>query len=327
MPNSSVIDLVILLSFTYFIGALILSAINEAIAGGLRLRQKQLKFALENMLFGSEWKRFVRNQLQKSPHIESLMRRSGKYPAYIPAKSIVHVIVEQFRKANHPNVAYERGKLYFSIQQTQLVIPEALREVLLDFAKQVEAMYPANLQTPGDNKQIEEFEKRIEEFYDSAMDRAGGWYKRKSRSMLLVLAIILSVALNIDTVKITNDALRDKEKLGSAVDNISANISDWERLNSVSVTDSSLVITKKPADVSSDASEIRFHYEQTSGFALGYKDFFEEWKGDFFLKTIGILITAFALQLGSNYWFDLMNKAVNIRAVGKRPDEKRPPQI
>lgn len=40
MFNSPVLDLVILLSFTYFIGSLILSAINEAIAGAFRLRQK-----------------------------------------------------------------------------------------------------------------------------------------------------------------------------------------------------------------------------------------------------------------------------------------------
>jgi len=36
MFNSPVLDLVILLTFIYFTGSLILSAINEAIAGALR---------------------------------------------------------------------------------------------------------------------------------------------------------------------------------------------------------------------------------------------------------------------------------------------------
>lgn len=318
MFNSPVLDLVILLSFTYFIGSLILSAINEAIAGGLRLRPKGLKLALENMFFTSDWKVFVQKQFSKSPHIQSLMKRSGRYPAYIPAKSFVYAIVEQFRKSGQQ---YKKGWLSHSISSDKLVIPHALKEILLDFARQVEAIYPDS------EKQVEEFEKRIEEFYDSAMDRAGGWYKRKARTMLLILAVALSVALDIDTIKLINAALADKQKLSKAVDNISANIEELNKLQSIAVTDTSMVLTKETLAKTGDKiQEIKLIYEQTSGYSLGYKNFYKEWGGNFFLKLLGIMITAFALQLGSNYWFDLMNKAVNIRAAGKRPDEKRPPQ-
>lgn len=331
MFNSPVIDLVILLSFTYFIGSLILSAINEAIAGGLRLRPRQLKFALENMLFGKDWKPFVKNQLARSPHLQSLMKRDGRYPAYIPAKSIVQAIVEQFRKAHVP---YQAGLLSTSINQKELLIPRCMKEILLDFALQVEAIYPADTfqlainSEASNSKQIEEFEKRIETFYDEAMERAGGWYKRKTRTILLVLAFSLSFILNIDTIKIINDALADKEKLSRAVENISSNIEGIEELKSITVNDSSIVVAAGDiGKIGSDLKKIRIVYEQKSGYFLGYKHMFNDWKSNFFLKLIGISITAFALQLGSNYWFDLMNKAVNIRAAGKRPGEKRPPQV
>lgn len=337
MFNSPVIDLVILLSFTYFIGSLILSAITEALAGGLRLRPKQLKSGIENMFFTRDWKIFVQKQFSKSPHIQSLMRDSGRYPAYIPAKSFVHAIVEQFRKAqqkqaatsaenqselmdNNALIEYKSGSLGRSISNGELLVPHCLKEILIDFAVQVEAIYP-------EGKQIEEFEKRLEEFYDSTMDRVGGWYKRKNRTILLTLGIALSVALNIDTLNIIDNALADKQKLRRAVDNISANIKDIESLQSIHVTDTSVEISQKAiGDTNKDIQKIRLEFEQTTGYGFGYRDFFDEWKADFWKKLFGILITAFALQLGSNYWFDLMNKAVNIRAAGKRPDEKRPPQ-
>lgn len=259
------------------------------------------------------------------------MKRDGRYPAYIPAKSIVQAIVEQFRKGHVP---YEAGQLSTSINQKELLIPRCMKEILLDFALQVEATYPANTSEEETNskafhaKQIQEFEKQIETFYDNAMERTGGWYKRTTRTILLVLGFSLSVALNIDTIKIINDALADKEKLSRAVENISSNMKEIEELKSITVNDSSIVVTSGDLEKPGQAvKKLRVVYEQKSGYFLGYRNILKEWKANFFLKLVGILITAFALQLGSNYWFDLMNKAVNIRAAGKRPDEKRAPQV
>ena len=38
---------------------------------------------------------------------------------------------------------------------------------------------------------------------------------------------------------------------------------------------------------------------------------------------LGWLITAFAVSLGAPFWFDLLNKFMNIRSAGKAPDEKQ----
>ena len=37
----------------------------------------------------------------------------------------------------------------------------------------------------------------------------------------------------------------------------------------------------------------------------------------------GWLITIFAISLGAPFWFDMLNKAVSIRSVGKAPEEKQ----
>ena len=38
--------------------------------------------------------------------------------------------------------------------------------------------------------------------------------------------------------------------------------------------------------------------------------------------ALGWLITAFAVSMGAPFWFDLLNKFVNIRASGKAPEEE-----
>jgi hypothetical protein len=41
-----------------------------------------------------------------------------------------------------------------------------------------------------------------------------------------------------------------------------------------------------------------------------------------FLKLFGLLLTALAISLGAPFWFDLLNKAISIRAAGRSPEER-----
>ena len=86
MFSSPVLDLVILLSFIYFVGSLILSTINEAIASLWRMRPGQLETSLQDLFFDDgTWKNWVQTTLKANPNIQSLMKASDKYPSYIPA--------------------------------------------------------------------------------------------------------------------------------------------------------------------------------------------------------------------------------------------------
>lgn len=42
-----------------------------------------------------------------------------------------------------------------------------------------------------------------------------------------------------------------------------------------------------------------------------------------FLSILGWLLTAIALSFGAPFWFDLLNKLVNIRAAGKKPEDDK----
>jgi hypothetical protein len=38
--------------------------------------------------------------------------------------------------------------------------------------------------------------------------------------------------------------------------------------------------------------------------------------------VLGLLLTAAAASLGAPFWFDLLNKFINVRGAGKSPEEK-----
>lgn len=329
MFNSPVLDLVILLSFTYFIGSLILSAINEALAGTLRLRQTDLKKGIYRFFLSSSWRTFVKNTFFESPHIQTLMKAKDKFPAYIPARNFVLAIVEHL-DAN----AYKDGNILVLNKDGSIAttgegpekkaingnaLPKDMITVLQTIMKQVGSV---NIEERG-----KEFEAKLEEFYNLTMDRVTGWYKRRVRRILLALGLALAVILNIDTIKIANDAMKDKTRLAKAVDNISAKLPRIDSLDNKSyvVTDSAGMVVIK--QTTKNLEGVVLTYNETTGYKLGYtdwNDFQKQWSANFLKKLLGVLLTAFALQLGSNYWFDLMNKAVNVRSTGRKPDEVRP---
>jgi len=39
-----------------------------------------------------------------------------------------------------------------------------------------------------------------------------------------------------------------------------------------------------------------------------------------FLKILGWLITALAISFGAPFWFDLLNRLVDLRGSGKKPE-------
>lgn len=322
MFNSPVLDLVILLSFTYFIGSLIISAINEAIAGAFRLRPQTLKDALESLSFSPDWPAFVRDTLIKSPHLEALMEKPGKYPSYIAAENFVLAIVQQLGATR-----YNQAGLAAAINSSNF--PASFKQVLSDIAARCQY-------------NTENFEKELKTFYNNAMDRAGGWYKRKVRLILLIIAIVMAFLTNLDTIRLAGVALKDKDKLAATVDNIVSHLDEISVSDSVTIlkdskgnivmqqygNDTTAGAATTPKNATANVHKLIVRYQQDTGYTLGYAgwdDFDRQWGGNnganFFVKLLGILITAFALQLGSNFWFGLLTKATDLRASGKKPSE------
>ncbi|MBK7213584.1 MAG: hypothetical protein IPH88_09910 [Bacteroidales bacterium] len=324
--DSPIIDLVILLTFTYFTSSLILSSINEGISQGIfHLREKNLKKAIEILFISDAWKSFVKTDFLNSPHIRSLMKTKNKYPTYIPSNNFFLFVIEKIGAEN-----YKQGQLQAAIKNANL--PNEFKSVLMDLAAQ------------GDNR-LDLFERNLTKYYDDALDHSTIWYRKNIRRILLLTGFILAVALNIDTIKIANDALTNTKDLSHTVDKIIDHLPNFDvgkdstatvkiRNNKGEVT---IVQQLAPVNAAPDtivrqtevsgfknAGKVQLSYEEATGYFLGYKDgdfrkeWFESGISGFLEKLLGVLITAFAVQLGSNFWFDIMKKALSMRSPGKK---------
>lgn len=270
---------------------------------------------------------------------------------------------------------------------------------------------------------LDNFSKRLEDWFEDMMNRVSGWYKRQAQIILFLIGIFLAISLNIDTIQITEKLSQDKNaseqvvKMAIAsVDNYKndpsldtnkqiamANLDSLKReyqaksedlshilalgwndygrtnisfinelkeknwyipvfdignlfLQKVSLrneyetvfktevakfikdsasfmeTIDSSLLRKGIPNSTRNSIKVSKYYEKQE--ALANVMFYKRMASDnpIRLKTayilfelrnnkkswVGFLITAMAISLGAPFWFDLLNKLVNIRGAGKK---------
>ncbi len=333
MFSSPILDIAVSLAFTYLLLAIIASSANEWILNSvLNTRAKDLKNSIENLLFDPQWKA-IAGKLVNSPFITSLKRTGESFPSYIPAKNFAQAVTQIIKEdvvpapAGIPDVA----SLKILVAENRMITGEAEKVLtgLLDSAED----------------SLEKFQKGLEDFYNDAMDRATGWYKKKAKRAAFIIAVIIAFALNVDTIQITKTLWQQPQLAKQAADYAAANISavdtsggkfaikesklaqtDTTIKKSSSSGDTTVVITNQNIRNMHDAKSMLEGMSLPIGWAdqnipsavNGSCDFL-----GWLSKLIGLLLTAGAVSLGAPFWFDLANKFINIRNSGARPETEQ----
>jgi len=193
---------------------------------------------------------------------------------------------------------------------------------------------------------VEAFKKMLEQWFEGAMERVSGWYKRRTQWILMVFAVGLTIWTNCDTVSLANTLWRDPVIRSSLVSQAQQYV-DQQRKEAVATKTAPLTEgpPPPPAEAPADAPD----YEDASekfeksmkavrgmGIPLGWgtKDDPNDKRepipadvsaaiGAVAQHGLGWLLTALAISLGAPFWFDMLNKIVSIRSAGKAPEEKQ----
>jgi hypothetical protein len=216
------------------------------------------------------------------PLIEGLSAK-GKKPSYIPSRTFALTLLDIVSPTT-PGTDRTLEDLKAGIEKLPGSLQVTFR-VLLDEA----------------GHDIEHFKTQLEIWFNTTMERVSGWYKRKTQAVQLALALFIVVLGNVDSVRITrslagvNSPLRD------------------------SIKDAANSLIKEGLPQGSAAAQLTAATEAIGNLALPIG-----WiNGGFGPSTIlGWLITALAASLGAPFWFDLLNRFVNVRASGKAPEEQ-----
>lgn len=173
---------------------------------------------------------------------------------------------------------------------------------------------------------IEKFRFLLENWFDSTMERATGWYKRYTQLILLIIGLMLSVIFNVDTITIARKLTRDPELREQMVQSANQYL---EREKELSERIAELRKQKSPDTASAEALREKLieHIGRTNEF---YEEDLQNLNQQLGLKLnkenikwytpFGWLLTAFAISLGAPFWFDLLNRLVKIRGAGTKID-------
>ncbi len=203
--GSTLLEVAIGVVFVYLLVSLLCSALNELIEALLKYRAKYLKRGIEQLLSDKK----LADEFFNHPLVKPL----GKKPSYISARTFSLALwnIATTRVAEGKQVVAGVTQDVNSIRALLAGLDDAafkdLKVSLITLIDEAE--------TGVRNKGLvlDAARKNVENWYDDAMDRVSGWYKRRVNFILIIMGLLAAFALNIDTIQITkallyNDTLR-----------------------------------------------------------------------------------------------------------------------
>jgi len=282
MFNSTVLEVAIGLVFCYASVALIASSVFEGIASWLNFRSKTLMKGLTELLNG---KAGDGREILLNIYNDALAHPAGggqaadlkdvkNKPAYIPPKNFALALINSIQKTE--------GKFDSLGEDINAIQDEQLRILLQNLYQKAAG-------------NIHAFQHELALWFDAGMGRVSGAYKKQSQIWCFVIALVIAVGFNIDSVHLFK------------------------------------VLWLHPASIAqlnlSGDNALLAHqaYAQLQTLPVGWNGNFE-WSMLFVPSSIvGWLVTASASLFGAPFWFDLLKLLVRLRGTGTKP-EGEPPQ-
>jgi hypothetical protein len=320
------LDVAIGLVFVYIVLALVCSTINESISTAVGLRARYLQVGLLNLLSGSATATDAGKETVKDfyrhPLVQGLIKpghgadpsfdptsvtkwwRKPPYPSYVPSRTFITAVMDLARDAESKvakvdketadaqvKAAHARmAKAEEGVERSLAAIPNAqLSEALL-------ALFRAS------GKNVAQFQLATEQWFDDSMQRVSGWYKRRVHLILLVIATVVVVLLNADSLSAGRVLWRDDAVRAAVVKKAEA-----------------------AANGKLDQVEVENAVKQLDlplGWQLSFGDAPTELPNDalaWLAKLAGLALTIGAILLGAPFWFDLLGKIVRVRGTGAPP--------
>lgn len=198
--------------------------------------------------------------------------------------------------------------------------------------------------------------QNVEKWFNDAMDRLSGLYKRKVQTASFLVGLLLAIFLNIDSIGIAIALWRDPTLRQTIVAQAEAYVQQQSQGAEEEMPVVSPVITVKalqdqlrdltlPVGWVGDPlprQGVTCHPYSASTYAEDGSSIHimgipfgevcyplvnvpplkaEQWV-EWLVKVLGMVLSGAAAAQGAPFWFDILKKFVNIRSSGPKPDEK-----
>ena len=325
MPDvaSQVLEIAIAIAFVFFTLSLVVSGMTELIASALRLRSRTLEHGLRQLLADED----KANALLENPLVSQMAKGERKPPSYLSSRNFALAFIDTIAPPPKGSIPGSRNVLA-AVRDSAAALPGAL-------GKQVYAL----AEEAGDS--LKDFRTSVETWFDDAMQRVSGWYKRRAQLIVYCLAALVAIALNVDSIRITerlwDDSALRESVVGAAVETVQptgkAATSTAEEaavgecdLPGESETEPPATDAGSLDAVDEAAADTQACLDQLDALQLpiGWGAANDEiWKDPIELSSLATLagwaITFFAIALGAPFWFDALSRLARLRNTGPRP--------
>ncbi|HEY3013018.1 MAG TPA: hypothetical protein VGJ36_09745 [Gemmatimonadales bacterium] len=319
MFGSEILDVAIGLIFVYLLISLVCTAIREIVEAWFKTRAVLLEAGIRDLLKDKKGEGLVQ-RLYTHPLVYGLFR--GEYdakkvstrkwyqttnlPTYIPAGNfavaLMDLAVRGQDAGDKANAAADAPKI--SLETVRSSIAK------LDQPQVQRALLSAIDMAEG---QLAQAQRNVEAWYDSAMDRVAGRYKRRTQWYVFLLGVVIAAWANVNTFTLARYLYRDEGARSALV----ASAGGVARDSAIQTEGLPGLLGR----VEKLELPIGWRYG-VSGVRPGEPSP-QHGLALWLTAILGWLMTGFAVSLGSPFWFDVLNKFIVIRSTVK-PHEKSP---
>lgn len=322
MDITAAIDVAIGLILMYLVLALFCSAINEFIASIFRLRSNSLASALTQLIDDKDLKNaFDTHGLIDTTKIATSGGNQGTTPAggpqpkswlsrqwnnsdpsYLSSRNVALALVGSLDK-DHPVIDFQ--------QVTHLIDQ-------LPFGSNIKDVMDNAVLEAGDD--LNKLRDSLANWFDGAMDRLSGAYKRNMQLISLAVGLVIAVFFNADTLHVGRELWQDRsmaQAIAQSAPEIMTKLCPNADCSNPTDANAPLPIAAVKARLNAAQTDLR-------GLPIGWNEQTQaDFKANPGLGILGLLLTAIALAMGAPFWFDLLQKIMNFRNAGQPPPKAK----
>ena len=351
------LDVAIGLVFVYLMVSFVCSAAVELVEVFLKARPRKLLEGIRELLKSDNT--FVK-MIYDDPLVNALFKGEfekadpTKLPSYIPARNFALAVLNQLPDGQGDTAWTRLSDAIEKFKATPLpgVSADAQAHIYT-------TLKSALLTAKGD---VNAVVKNIEDWYNSAMDRVSGWFKRRTQYILLGFGLACAIGFNIDTIYVVQRLTYDKALRAAVVASAGAAVTEAPpatgstppATSSAGTTTTGTTTTgttttgttttgttttgttttatttgeaPKPTPEDVKKAEDRLTKSitqlQKAGLPIGWNANTDNQNK--VQMPFGWLLTGIAVSFGAPFWFDVLNKFMVVRSTVK-PKEKSGPE-
>jgi hypothetical protein len=337
MFGSAILDVAIGIVFIYVVLSMMCSAIREGLEAFIKSRSAALEYGIRELLHEVSSGQLT-EAIYNHPEIYGMFagsyQRTGRtqqpwwftsgknLPSYIPSRSFALALMDLIARGPVPvagDAAAAGGNAGgnadgaangMAMNSDLFSLPLIRANIRSIQNPWVERALLTALDTAGAD--LNAAIRNVEAWYDNAMDRVSGRYRRSSQFVLFLIGLVIAAGFNINTLEIADYLYRNPTERAALVAKAAA-------------------LSQTPGDANHNFSDV-LNEVQSMRFPVGWPAVDSSAVGSggaeflaWTLRGFGWLLTAFAVTLGAPFWFDVLNRIMLMRSTVKPADVKTQP--